>query len=115
MAIFYAKRGLDSRVIRYPEEGVVGWFDSLVVPKGAKNIESAKKFMNFLLAPENMAMLSNYASYANAVPDSREFLSETLQNAQATTVPDGVPVVFGAACNETAQKLVDRVWTRVLQ
>lgn len=107
--------GISDLRYAYPKEGVVGWFDSLVVPKGAKNIESAKKFMNFLLAPENMAMLSNYANYANAVPDSREFLSETLQNAQATTVPDGVPVVFGAACNETAQKLVDRVWTRVLQ
>ena len=86
-----------------------------MVPKGAKNIESAKEFMDFLLAPENMAMLSNFASYAIAVPDSREFLTETLKNAQATTVPDGVPVVFGAACNEAAQKLVDRVWTRALQ
>ena len=31
------------------------------MPKGAKNIENAKTFMNFLMHPENMAMLSNFA------------------------------------------------------
>ena len=39
--------GVDDLTYAYPKEGVVGWFDSLVVPKGAKNIEEAKAFMNF--------------------------------------------------------------------
>jgi len=107
--------GISDLRYAYPKEGVVGWFDSLVVPKGAKNIESAKAFMNFLMHPENMAMLSNFAAYANAIPASKEFLDESLKNAQAITVPNGVPVKFGAACNAKAQKLIDKVWTRVLQ
>ncbi len=59
----------------------MGWFDSLVVPKGAKNIENAKAFMNFLMHPENMAMLSNFAAYANAIPESVNYLTEDMKNA----------------------------------
>ena len=72
-------------------------------------------FLDPVRAAPDLPGPARSAPAANAVPDPREFLTETLKNAQATTVPDGVPVVFGAACNETAQKLVDKVWTRVLQ
>ena len=99
----------------YPKEGVVGWFDSLVVPVGAENVDNAKKFMNFLMVPENMAMLSNFASYANAIPDSTQYLDEALKSSQALNVPSEVPVKFNEACGEKAQKLMDRVWTTVSQ
>ena len=38
-----------------------------------------------------------------------------MKNATNIQVPDGVPVVFGQACNEKAQSLIDKVWTRVMQ
>ena len=60
---------MDDLTYAYPKEGVVGWFDSLVMPKGAKNVKEAKAFMNFLMNPENMAILSNNAAYANAIPE----------------------------------------------
>ena len=40
---------MDDLTYVYPKEGVVGWFDSLVMPKGAKNVKEAKAFMNFLM------------------------------------------------------------------
>ena len=107
--------GVDDLTYAYPKEGVVGWFDSLVVPNGAKNIESAKAFMNFLMHPENMALLSNFAAYANAIPESAKYLSEDMKNAKNIQVPADVPVKFGQACNAKAQGLVDKVWTRVMQ
>ena len=107
--------GVDDLTYAYPKEGVVGWFDSLVIPKGAKNIEEAKAFMNFLMHPENMAILSNFASYANAIPESVNYLSEDMKNATNIQVPDGIPVVFGQACNENATSLVDKVWTKLMQ
>ena len=90
---------MDDLTYAYPKEGVVGWFDSLVMPKGAKNVKEAKAFMNFLMNPENMAILSNNAAYANAIPESQKYLSDKMKNATNIQVPDGVPVVFGQACN----------------
>lgn len=107
--------GVDDLTYAYPKEGVVGWFDSLVVPKGAKNIEEAKAFMNFLMHPENMAMLSNFAAYANAIPESQKYLSDKMKNATNIQVPDGIPVKFGQACNAKSQTLIDKVWTSLMQ
>ena len=107
--------GVDDLTYAYPKEGVVGWFDSLVVPKGAKNIEEAKAFMNFLMHPANMAMLSNFAAYANAIPESQKYLSDKMKNATNIQVPDGIPVKFGQACNAESQALIDKVWTRLMQ
>jgi spermidine/putrescine transport system substrate-binding protein len=107
--------GVDDLTYAYPKEGVVGWFDSLVVPNGAKNVDSAKAFMNFLMHPENMALLSNFAAYANAIPESVNYLSEDMKNAKNIQVPGDVPVKFGQACNAKAQGLIDKVWTRVMQ
>ena len=106
---------MDDLTYAYPKEGVVGWFDSLVMPKAAKNVKEAKAFMNFLMDPENMAILSNNAAYANDIPESQKYLSDKMKNATNIQVPDGVPVVFGQACNEKAQSLIDKVWTRVMQ
>jgi spermidine/putrescine transport system substrate-binding protein len=71
--------------------------------------------MNFLMHPENMALLSNFAAYANAIPESVNYLSEDMKNAKNIQVPGNVPVKFGQACNAKAQGLIDKVWTRVMQ
>ena len=107
----------DGTPIKYcfPKEGVVGWFDSLVIPTGAKNVENAKIFMNFIMKPENMALQSNFASYANAVPASAEFLKEEMAGAPELQVPEGVPVAFGKSCGAKYVKAIDKIWTKLLQ
>jgi len=107
--------GVDDLTYAYPKEGVVGWFDSLVMPIGAKNVEEAKAFMNFVMHPENMAILSNFAAYANAIPESVNYLSDDMKNATNIQVPDGIPVKFGQACNKESQALIDKVWTKLMQ
>jgi len=107
--------GMDDLTYAYPKEGVVGWFDSLVMPKGAKNVEEAKAFMNFVMHPENMAILSNFAAYANAIPESQQYLSDEMKNATNIQVPSGIPVKFGQACNEESMGLIDKVWTKLMQ
>ena len=99
----------------YPKEGIVGWFDSLAVPVGAQNVEAAKKFMNFVMDPENIALQSNFAGYSNAIMGSEQYFTEELKNSPEINVPQGVPVKFGEACSPKAQKLIDRVWTKLLQ
>jgi len=110
------RQRLDGAPVQYcfPQEGVVGWYDSLVIPKGAKNIENAKTFMNWLMDPENMAMQSEFARYANAIVGTEAFASEEMASAPEVSVPD-VPVKFGKSCGAKYVKAIDKIWTKILQ
>lgn len=110
------RQRLEGASIQYcfPQEGVVGWYDSLVIPKGAKNIDNAKTFMNWLMVPENMAIQSDFARYANAINGTEEFASEEMANSPEVAVPN-VPVKFGKSCGPKYVKAVDKIWTKLLQ
>ncbi len=53
----------------YPKEGAVLWIDSLVIPKSAKNVDAAHKFINFLHKPAMAAIASESIGYAT--PNTR--------------------------------------------
>ncbi len=74
-------------VYAYPKEGVVGWYDSLVVPTSAKNLENAKKFMNFMMDPVNMAMLTENQGYGDAVKGTAAYYSDELKSAPEINPP----------------------------
>jgi spermidine/putrescine transport system substrate-binding protein len=99
----------------YPKEGVVGWFDSLVVPNSAKNVENARKFMNFMMDPENMAILTENQGYGDAIKGTAQYYSEELKSAPEVNPPADLNVVFAPTCSPKAQSLIDKVWTKVLQ
>lgn len=48
-----------------PEEGSNLWFDSLVIPKTAQNIDGAHAFISFMLRPENAALNAEYIGYSS--------------------------------------------------
>jgi spermidine/putrescine transport system substrate-binding protein len=115
---FTMRARVDSKtdiVYAFPKEGVVGWFDSACVPAGAQNAENAKKFLDFIMKPENIALQSNYAKYSNAIVGSEAHMDKDLAAAPELSVPQSVPVKFGEACSPAAQKLIDKVWTKLLQ
>ncbi len=101
-------------VYAYPKEGVVGWFDSIVVPKGASNVDAAKKFINFMMAPENSAINANFSRYASAIDGASEFFDADMAGAPELATPT-VPVVFGEACSDKGQKLIEKIWTQLLK
>jgi spermidine/putrescine transport system substrate-binding protein len=49
----------------YPTEGALVWIDSLVIPKGAKHIDNAHLFIDFLLRPEISKAISEEIGYAS--------------------------------------------------
>ncbi len=99
----------------YPKEGVVGWFDSLVVPTSAKNVENARKFMNFMMDPVNRAILTEAQGYGDAIQGTAQYYSEELKSAPEVNPPSDLNVVFAPTCSPKAQSLIDKVWTKVLQ
>lgn len=48
-----------------PEEGSNLWFDSMVIPKTANNLEGAHAFISFMLRPENAAINAEYIGYSS--------------------------------------------------
>lgn len=61
-----------------PEEGSNLWFDNMVIPKTAKNIEGAHQFINFILDAENAAQNTEYVGYSTPNEAAMEFLPEEI-------------------------------------
>lgn len=101
----------------YPEEGVVFWADNMVIPAGARNVENAKKFINFMMDPEVAAMTSNYTGYSNTIDGASAMLSDDLRESPAVNVPAefGARLKMIPPCSQRSDELRDRVWTRVMR
>lgn len=96
-----------------PKEGLVGWLDSFVVPKGASNIENAKKFINFMSEVDNATTQYNYYSHSSPVQLDLSKAKYTPDN--APELFPSVPVEMSRACSPAGQDLVTKVWTQLLQ
>lgn len=59
----------------YPKEGTLFWMDNLVIPKGAEHIESAHRFIAFLLRPEIAQIISEKLGYASPNLESVKYMS----------------------------------------
>jgi spermidine/putrescine transport system substrate-binding protein len=63
-----------------PKEGSNLWFDNMVIPKTAKNIEGAHKFINFMLDPKNAAQNAEYVGYSTPNQKAIDYLPEEISN-----------------------------------
>ena len=61
-----------------PEEGSNLWFDNMVIPKSAKNVEGAHLFINFMLDPENAAQNAEYVGYSTPNAKALEYMPEEI-------------------------------------
>lgn len=99
----------------YPKEGVLAFMDNLTVPTAAPHPENAIKFIEFMMQPENAAIQSDFARYANGIKGSLPLMAEDLRNAPEITPPATMKAVFQPVCSAEAIKLTDRVWTKLFQ
>jgi spermidine/putrescine transport system substrate-binding protein len=97
----------------YAKEGGAGWMDNLAVPVGAPDVENAKKFINFMMDPQNAAIESNFAGYQNAVTGSNKYLQPALASAPEFNPPADYKIVFSPGCDARATKDFDRIWTLI--
>lgn len=100
----------------YPKQGFTGWMDNVSVLADAPNMENAKLFVNFMMEPENAAMTSNFARYANGVIGSEEFMDAEMLEAPEIVMPEGAPVPdFVKPCDQDVVAMYNKVWTRLKQ
>ncbi|WP_131196642.1 extracellular solute-binding protein [Lichenihabitans psoromatis] len=101
----------------FPKEGVNLWGDNLVIPKGAKNVENAKIFLNWMLEPKNAAEATNFTGYNNAITGSDQFMDASLKDDPAVNVSKETIALFRPVkdCSKAALDLRDKIWTRLLR
>ncbi len=97
----------------FPKEGVVGWMDNMAIPTSAKDPDNARRFIEFMLKPENGALSENFTHYSSALDGVAPYLDPAIRAAPELNVPSDEKIVFTPTCPEPAIKLIDRVWTRL--
>lgn len=70
----------DAPDIRYviPREGALRWTDVVAIPKQAKHVGNAHRFMQYLMEPNVIADISNHVAYANANASSTKLLDKAI-------------------------------------
>jgi spermidine/putrescine transport system substrate-binding protein len=101
----------------FPKEGYPVFMDSAAVLKDAKNTENAKLFLNFIMDPQNAALISNFAKYANGIKGSEAFMDKNLQGAPELNPSAEVAAKgeFLLACAPEVNDLYTKIWTDVLK
>ena len=114
----YAMRARDEKpsiAYVYPKEGYTGWMDNVAVAKGAPHLDAAKAWVNFVMLPENAAMITNYARYSNGIRGAEAFIDPVLAAAPEVNPPADAPAPeFIPTCSPTATALIDKVWTKLM-
>ena len=80
----------DNPQVQYvvPDEGGTMWVDGYSIPKDAPNVETAYKFLDYLLKPEVAAKVTTLTSIANVVEKSKELLPADVANNTAIFPPE---------------------------
>src|SRR5690606_1897099 len=97
-----------------PEEGGVLWMDTMAIPKGARNVEGALKFINFMLRPDISARNSEAVRYPSPNKAARDYTSPEILNNPMIYPPQEVMdnMEWLEDLGELAPA-VDRLWTEV--
>lgn len=98
----------------YPTQGYIAWMDNVVLLKDAPNRDNALKFMDFLLVPENIATLTNWAQYSAGIEGVTPLLDEALATLPEANPPASAgPAAFIEVCDQETQEVYDQIWTNL--
>ncbi len=98
-----------------PKEGTLLWFDMMAIPADAPNPDGAYAYINFVLAPENMAKITNFVAYGNAVPDSLPMVDEAIRT-DPSTFPSAevrAKMFTLTQASPAFERQRTRAWTRI--
>ncbi|WP_319544216.1 extracellular solute-binding protein [uncultured Pseudodesulfovibrio sp.] len=98
----------------YPPEGLSLWVDSLCIPKGAKNLDEAHAFLNYLMRPDVAATISTEMGYSTPNAAAMDLIPEAVRNNPIVypSEEDMARGEFQDYLGET-MKLYDEYWVKL--
>jgi putrescine transport system substrate-binding protein len=94
-----------------PKGGATLFFDTMAIPKDAKNVENAHLFINYILRPEVHASLTNKVFYANPNAASLKFVKKEVAENKSVFLDDEAKKTMVAP--DALPQNIRRVQTRV--
>ena len=74
-------RGVIPQPVKFviPQEGSTLFIDSLVIPKSAKRVDLAHRFINYIMQPKVAALITEETLYPNGNADATALLEPALR------------------------------------
>jgi putrescine transport system substrate-binding protein len=97
-----------------PKEGSLLWYDILAIPRDAPHVDNAHLFINYLMTPQVMANITNYAGIANGNAAATAFLaSSTVADTIIYPTPDEQQRLFVQLEDAPEQaRAITRIWQK---
>jgi putrescine transport system substrate-binding protein len=114
VAIQAGRRG-DQIEYFIPDEGGMLWFDLLVIPADAPHVDSAYRFLNYMLEPAVIAAVTNATRFANANAAALPLIQPKVRNDALVYPPPEVIKRLHVDLAESAahSRLETRMWSRI--
>ena len=99
----------------YPKEGVIMWMDNMAIPKNAKNLENAYTFIDFLMRPENSAIISEEIGYGSPSDAARALMPPKMANNETIYPPADKMghALFRRDVGDKTMALYQKYWDRL--
>ncbi len=101
----------------FAKEGYSIFMDSAAILADAPHPEAAKQFLNFIMAPENAALISNFATYSNGIKGAEAFMRPELKEAPELNIPEEFQAAGGwqTTCAPEVNSIYTKIWTDLLK
>ncbi|NBI12634.1 extracellular solute-binding protein [[Haemophilus] felis] len=98
----------------YPKEGAVFWMDNYAIPKNARNVEGAHKFIDFLLRPENAKIVVERMGFSMPNEGAKVLLNPAIAN-DTTLFPPAEEVEKGIMQGDVgdAVDIYEKYWSKL--
>ena len=108
-----AKRGVKVEAL-IPKTGSTLFVDTMAIPKDAKHIENAHKFMNYVMRPEVAASWTNKLSYANPNLASLKFVKKEIADNKTVflSADDLKKMIAPDAVSNDIRRVTTRIFTQ---
>ncbi|AIT09171.1 putrescine/spermidine ABC transporter substrate-binding protein [Candidatus Francisella endociliophora] len=97
-----------------PKEGTNIYFEMLMIPKGAKNLDQAYKLMNYIIDPYVSAQNSNYLYLPNAVTNNEQYLNKIFDNTNIRPTDEMIKKMYVINIHDAKmQDFISKMWMNV--
>ena len=99
-------------VYHVPVSGAPIWMDNWVIPATSNNREIAEVFIDYVLRPENIAKISSFVWYANAVSSSKRYLDKKLSESGEIYLAPALlsKCEYYVPLDEETNRFLNRLW-----